>query len=369
MWYNSPQMRKGFTLVELLVVIVVAATLMAIVFRLSAIGGDLQARNMTIARMQRIENCLSGYFAAYGSYPPVALYATHNVYQNVRYGIQESGEGESLEWSSVKAVCMAQPFACRFPFDPNMEDMVAKVSAIMVARAESGDEHWKAYAARPELHVGFYTITSPDDVSGWDSASDWNEVQIFKFGLMSYLLPRYLTMATNFDTEALDDCKQWTDSNEYSCNPNTGMKFGSWKDQLNDKRLVRRIPSQAVCARWMPNLEGIVSCTDGAGRCDLFGVNVSSGSACAVDPDNVDIELFPGKGGRYYVLDSMTVADGWGNEFFYYSPAPYQSYRLWSAGANGTSFPPWIPLDTLKSDSDKKKASNWMADDILFQSN
>ena len=362
-------MKKGFTLVELLVVIAVVVTLMAIVFRLSAIGGDLQARNTTIQRMQRVENCLSGYFAAYGSYPPVALYATHNVYQSVDdYGIQESGEVGSLEWESVDAVCKAQPFACRFPFDPGMKEMVEKVSQIMAARANSGDDHWKAYAARPELKAGFQTITSPNDVSGWDSASEWSEVQIFKFGVMSYLLPRYITMATSFSTDYLASCKQWEANNEFSCNPNTGVKFTTWQDQLNDKRLVRRIPSQAVCARWMPNFEGIVSCTSPSGSYDLFGVNISNGSACSVDPDNVGIELFRGSG-IYYVLDSMSISDGWGNDFYYYSPAPYQSYRLWSAGSNGRTFPPWIPLDTLKSDSDKKQASAWIADDILFQSN
>lgn len=365
-------MKKGFTLVELLVVVVVLVTLMAIVFRLSAIGNDLSKRNRTIQRMQRLENCLSGYFAAYGSYPPVALYATHNVYQRVdEFGRQEeSGENGSLEWESVEAVCKAQPFACRFPFNPNKEQLVEKVSQIMAARANSGDEHWKAYAARKDvLSAGFRTITNPNQVTGWSDKGEWQEVQIFQFGLMSYLLPRYMTMVSGMDTEYLQSCKQWTDSNEYACNPNTGTKFSSWTDQLNDQRLVRRIPSQAVCARWMPNLQGLVDCTPKEGdKYDLFGVNLSSGRPSSLNPDKVDIELYEGNGARY-VLDSMSIVDGWGSDFYYYSTPPYQSYRLWSAGANMKSFPPWIPLDTLKGDNDKKTASAWMADDILYQSN
>ena len=363
-------MKKGFTLVELLVVVVVLVTLMAIVFRLSNIGGDLAARNTTIQRMQRLENCLSGYFAAYGSYPPVALYATHNVYQRVDdFGDQEDAELGSLDWGSVNAVCKAQPFGCRFPFNPSLEELVVKVSQIMAARANSGDPHWAAYAARREvLSAGFHTITNPNQVDGWSEKGEWSEVKIFQFGLMSYLLPRYMTMSTGLDADDLQSCKQWTDSNEYACNPNTGAKFSSWKDQLEDKRLVKRIPSQAVCARWMPNLQGIVNCTSTTGKYDLFGVNVSSGSACSINPDNVGIELYEGNGTRY-VLDSMSISDGWGNDFYYYSPPPYQSYRLWSAGTNGKTFPPWIPLNTLKSDNDKKLASNWMADDILYQNN
>ena len=65
----------------------------------------------------------------------------------------------------------------------------------------------------------------------------------------------------------------------------------------------------------------------------------------------------------------MTVLDGWGNDFYYYSPQPFQSYRLWSAGPDGKTFPPWVPLSTLKTDGDRKTAANWMADDIMYLSN
>ena len=64
---------RGFTLIELLIVTVVIVTLMGIVFRLAGVGGDSRAQAKTLARLQRIENALSGYYAAYGSYPPVPL--------------------------------------------------------------------------------------------------------------------------------------------------------------------------------------------------------------------------------------------------------------------------------------------------------
>ena len=64
MWYNLPRMKKGFTLIEMLVVVVVLVTLMTMTFRLSSIGSGSSARNATINRMQRLENCLSGYYAA-----------------------------------------------------------------------------------------------------------------------------------------------------------------------------------------------------------------------------------------------------------------------------------------------------------------
>ena len=72
-------MRKAFTLIEMLIVIAVLTTLMTIVFRLSSIGGDSWRRSETITRIQKLENCLSGYYAAFGSYPPVKLHGSRSI--------------------------------------------------------------------------------------------------------------------------------------------------------------------------------------------------------------------------------------------------------------------------------------------------
>ena len=66
-------MKRGFTLIEMMVVVAVLVTLMAISIRIANIGSETEARSMTISRMQRLENAISGYFAAYGSYPAVPL--------------------------------------------------------------------------------------------------------------------------------------------------------------------------------------------------------------------------------------------------------------------------------------------------------
>ena len=76
--------KSGFTLIELLVVTVVVVSLMAIVFRLSGIAGGATDQQETVSRMQKLENCLSGYYAAFGSYPPVPLQgASRNIYREV----------------------------------------------------------------------------------------------------------------------------------------------------------------------------------------------------------------------------------------------------------------------------------------------
>ena len=91
-------MKKGFTLVEMLIVVTVLITLMGMVFRLGSLGGDSTRRNVTISRLQRVENCLSGYYAAFGSYPPVKLHGTRNIYAKANsHGIQsEDDENTAL---------------------------------------------------------------------------------------------------------------------------------------------------------------------------------------------------------------------------------------------------------------------------------
>ena len=72
-------MKRAFTLIEMLIVVAVMVTLMSMVFRLTSIGGSATARNVTVSRLQRLENCLSGYYAAFGTYPPVKLHGTRDI--------------------------------------------------------------------------------------------------------------------------------------------------------------------------------------------------------------------------------------------------------------------------------------------------
>jgi hypothetical protein len=66
----------------------------------------------------------------------------------------------------------------------------------------------------------------------------------------------------------------------------------------------------------------------------------------------------------------MTVRDGWNRDFFYYSPAPYQTYVLWSAGPDGNTFPPWVDMEQFRKEypDHYKKAVQWTSDDIKFMS-
>lgn len=399
MWYNPPRMKKGFTLVELLIVVVVLVTLMTMTFRLSSIGSSQSTRNTTVTRLQKLENCLSGYYAAFGTYPPVRLHGSRNYRLKVSdHGIQNTdGDEEDLKWSwfnsgshavtssqdeaddweKVNAACKAQPVSCKFPFpqDSNWSQWAQATSDLLVqeANASSGLSE-----SEKNKFGGGFTITVTG-LGAYNNEADWREVQIFQFGLMSFLLPRYLVMMDS-DASLYRDHEQWLDNNVLPCDPLTGKKFANWQalqekansDKPSDIAHVANIPSQAICARWLPNLEG--TCQYGHPT-TFFGVDIRDSDSTGAGGPQVTTKTEIYSPGGYandstsgqYILDSVTVLDGWNNTFYYYSPAPYQTYVLWSAGPNGKTFPPWVSRESLDANANAC-VGYWTEDDIVNMS-
>lgn len=376
-------MKRAFTLIEMLVVVAVLVTLMTMVFRLSSIGGDAQARNVTVVRLQRLENCLSGYYAAFGSYPPVKLHGSRDPNLAVGdHGIQTNQRNtwSGNDWDQVEAACRAQPLGCSFPFSSEYSDFIKAKSETMKSLAQSKDPAykslWQNESDAAKLAAGF-TDGNDGSLLSLRNETDWQNAQVFRFGAMSFLLPRYLVMMGGHKSFFDGSFKQWEGSNTKPCNPLTGERYSSWQELKQDTEgtqsdyaKVKSIPSQAVCARWLPNLEGSCACTHAI---ELFGVSLrdsSSGVASLDDMSRVPEIFSPDETGYrdQYILDSITMYDGWGHELYYYSPSPFQTYTVWSAGPNGKTFPPWISRTTLNANQ-KQTAADWTADDIIHMSN
>ena len=377
-------MKKAFTLVELMIVIVVIAILASITFRIAGIGQDSTQRNTSIARLQRLENAISGYFAAYGSYPPVPLEGrSRNIYYKVNgYGIQQTSsepDTSRVEWSRVEAACRAQPVAMCYPFAKNRQDYVKTVSAALTELHNSSDST-SDYAKNEALAHPFDALETPGQLD--ESKVNWTDMQMFQFGLMSFLLPRYLIMMGHSQSDMYDTFAQWRESNQLPCRFETGVPYASWStlnqdlSEDSEKWKIALIPSQSVCARWIANFENMLVCeTD----MTIYGVHIKAGDAVPnVSVYNPWPRLYSAansqggegtSGSQQYVLDCITCRDGWGHEFYYYSPPPYQTYRLWSAGANGKTFPPWISPEEIEKLSEKNTVRNWMADDIVHMRN
>ncbi len=396
-------MRKAFTLVEMLIVTVVIVTLMSIVFRLAGLGSSTEARNLTISRMQRLENCISGYYAAFGSYPPVKLHGSRNFFYEVnRRGIQQvdSNPGTSFNsdetemWRQVKAACQSQPVAMQFPYSNDMQDYVRTVAETL--REFHNSDPNSAYGKNDDLAYLFDALEQPSSLSSKQGDADWTDVQIFQFGLMSYLLPRFLVMMGHDNGSIYSNFKQWCSNNELPCKFDDGTPYDSWNDlnkqvresnsgsQDSERWKVELLPSQAVTARWMANLEGQLTCERPSLK--IYGVSLAATDDASkgrnVHVKNANPVLYSAansQGGsnsgssQLYALDGVTCKDGWGNDFYYYSPAPYQSYRLWSSGPNGRTFPPWVSPEEIRSDSAlsqyQRRIMNWVADDIVQMSN
>lgn len=404
-------MKKGFTLVEMLIVVTVMITLMTMVFRLGSIGGDSYSRTLTVERMQRLENAVSGYYAAFGSYPPVKVHGSRNPFLAVNdHGMQNtdgtentdiwgwlSQDGEKVTnwsregqaWKQVEAACRSQPVDCEFPFPANMAPLVtAKSAELQMWASESStmSDDMRKVLSQP-FDDGVSSNPRRFAKDGGDKSSDWRDVQLFKFGLLSFLLPRYLVM-TQFDTDNGDyffGYEQWKANNSIPCDPMTGNKFASWARLQEDSQStqpsvsakVANIPSQAACARWMASFENALSCNYDL---VLYGVHVRSGTGGSSLPswDEVSGTLSgdirrPGRSDSdstegQYVLDKVSMQDGWGRDLYYYSPAPHQTYIIWSAGPNGRTFPPWISRDGLSQDGVNCTAY-WVRDDMVSLSN
>ena len=395
-------MRRAFTLVEMLIVTVVIVTLMSIVFRLAGLGSSAEARNLTISRMQRLENCISGYYAAFGSYPPVKLHGSRNFFYEVNErGIQQvdSNPGSSFRstdemWKQVEAACRSQPVGMKFPYARDMQDYVKTVSETL--RELHNNDPDSDYGKNAALAYLFDALEQPSSLNSRKGDPSWTDVQIFQFGLMSYLLPRFLVMMGHNDSTIYSNFAQWCNNNELPCKFDDGTPYNSWSelnDQINEtdsgeqdseRWKVELLPSQAVTARWMANLEGQLTCE--RDNLKIYGVSLAATDTVSkgrnVSVDNAYPVLYSAansQGGtssgnsQLYALDGVTCKDGWGNDFYYYSPAPYQNYRLWSAGPNGKTFPPWVSAEEIKGDSalsqNQRAIMNWVADDIVQMSN
>lgn len=299
--------RRGFTLIELMIVIAIIGVLIAVTFKLFGAATESKRRAVTTARLQRLENALSGYYSAYGAYPSVPFYENPDPYRNAE------GNPRSISPDAVTAAARAQPVAFEFPTPQSMDEAI------------------------PLLFYPDNVISVNTAISSLDPQdSDWNKYKGFKFGLLSFLLPRVEIVghpSRGMEAPLLEVYRkaQWRDNNltsRLSGSSNADLK------ELETALSKQQEAEKTACRRWMPCFEKSLSSFAG----NILGVDVRGG-----DKGGHHLAVRQMASGPRVALAFITIVDGWGHEFFYYSAPPYQSYRIWSAGADGFTFPPWIP--------------------------
>jgi prepilin-type N-terminal cleavage/methylation domain-containing protein len=323
--------KQGFTLIELMIVIAIIAILMATTFKLIAIAQKAKATAVTTARLERLQNALSGYYAAYGMYPAVPLYGNPDPGGTDQVNEEDGSSVSSGTQASAQASARAQPVAFEYPTPVKMDD---KIPLIFL----------------PDNVISVNTAIGSLS-SDLEEGTDWGKYKAFKFGLMSFLLPRVQTVGLPGKGPLEDVFKkaQWMVNNPSSKVTGAGAGATLELNTLLDKQLTAE---NEAAIRWLPCFDGVLNSFAGS----LSGVNVNGGSGLMLKKRQMTA-------GPKVALAYSTITDGWGREFFYHSAPPYQSFRIWSAGPDGLTFPPWIPSTdaTYKS----LKAHTWLKDDIV----
>ncbi len=316
----------AFTLIEMMVVVAIIGILIAGVFRLMGAAGENNKKAVTIARMQKLQNALSGFYAEYGTYPPVTPHGSPDPFVEESAKDGKENKASSLTAGNASRAARSQPLAFEYPNAQSLDEYIntrfQKEGIINVNQA-----------------LGQNAATIP--------TSDWTETKIFKFGVLSYLLPRVELMGG----------EDLAGNRETPMTPKLNFfKSRQWTKNNSGSPSAQRTRENRAVARWLPNFENCIG-----GGFGLMGIDTA-------EPNAGGPWFMSGAGYNYnstrYVLMGMTIRDGWGNELYYYSAPPYQSYRVWSAGPNGVTFPPWISLDSLSSE-DRKSASSWVEDDVV----
>jgi len=320
-----PLSSRGFTLIEMMVVIAVIGIMIGGVFRLLSAAGTGNKRAETISRLEKVQNALSGFYAEFGTYPPVPQHGSPDPFVAEENGTEKPAGTLSSVNANRAAAC--QPVAFCYPSARSLDDYIAlryETDKIVSANVALGPNA----AARTE--------------------SDWSGVRIFQFGLMSYLMPRVELMGGEELTRPNPNTDMTPDLNFFSSR--------QWQKHNAGALAAQRARENHAVARWLPNFE---KCIVG-GPADLMGIDTREPNT---DSYNFVKQSDPKSPSLTYMLQSISVRDGWGREFYYHSMAPYQSYRIWSAGPDGLTFPPWISLEGLSS-ADRKKVTGWLKDDI-----
>jgi prepilin-type N-terminal cleavage/methylation domain-containing protein len=322
---------KGFTLIELMIVVAIISILMGATFKLINVAADAKARSVTTKRLECLQFALSGYYAAYGAYPAVQPYQNPNL-QLIERDDDTAEPLNSGSAGAATACARAQPMAYEYPTPLFLDERINEPPYTTKLQSLLKDE--KAISVNDTI----------DSLA--QEGTSWADNKGFKFGLISFLLPRVTVVGLPGPQGPKAEVfvkGQWKANNPMSRTNDVPAVPGLLQGQQD---------REATAAKqWLPYLENMLS----SFRKEIYGIKIAGGGLGLVKRGKY---MQPDKNSENSVyLAHSTVTDGWGREFFYYSAPPHQSYRIWSAGKDGCTFPPWESLTT--------EAKTWIKDDIV----
>lgn len=274
---------RGFTLIEMMVVILLIVILAGMVFRMVAIIGKNNDISKTRAKLEKLGHALEEYRAIYGKYPDVRFYP-----------IFDKG----------KQVGIRQPFGYEY----------TALTGIPSSNPDGLGRQLVDLEYKGKKQIKY-------DVSGNNSGI------FFTFGLVSYLIPRYNGTASEgmirlagVYGDALD--KQDTDPSH---------AISQWRT-LNSKRSGAPGDSDrdlAAVRRTLLHMDSYLKDDNKASLGSMF--RVKNGDMDDGIPRPITTSVFKGT----ITNACVTVEDEWYHEMHYKSLPPYDTYDIWSAGPDG----------------------------------
>ena len=242
--------KDGFTLVEMLVVVLLIAVLAGLIFRMTTMANDRSAKAVTVSRIAKLQAAIEEFYAEYGQYPPVPNYDNN------------------------------QPMRFEYPSYEQLVTISGKAGN--VASADSGSSDWH---------------------------ESWGKAPVFTFGLMSFLLPRFNDLGDsdfdgfgNFDGGA-------NAGRESSTSSKFALNLGSLKQWTGHNSDTKKDNTRDVeaCRRWWPYISDILH----NGYCEAKGSAVTGyTNLCTTVLDGWDHELIYKSSPPYQTYELYSMHNG-----------------------------------------------------------
>lgn len=268
--------RSGFTIIEMLVVVIIIAILAGLVFKMIGAGGASSDVAKARRQVEMLANACEEYRAEYGRYPPVARYYDKEfkkLIQPVVYGYPGRG------WLGGK----------------NQSSVAEQLNAI------------------PRTKFEEYNIKND------------KEAYVFKFGLLSFLVPRIEGHAEMAPKEFFDNKTTVSDDQHHWLSQNS-KKTDSDQKHLSELQSIGRRPSDwnysDYCRKEDNPRDLRVAKKIAPLLKDMLRDN---------DPSHVD----PYGNFATYTNRHVRIVDPWGHSLRYESDPPFETFRVWSRGPDG----------------------------------